>query len=152
MKYIQVFCAVNRDEFVSDKTSYIILRGRWCHIIVLKVHAPAEDKTDDVEDSLPEELERAFNKFSKFYIKIMLGEFSAKSGKEDIFKPTVENESLHEISNDNRARVVNFAPSKNLSMFPHRNIHKYTLTSPAGETHNQIDHILKDRRKAFENT
>jgi hypothetical protein len=28
-----------------------ILTGRWCHIIVLNVHAPTEDKIDDVKDS-----------------------------------------------------------------------------------------------------
>jgi hypothetical protein len=32
-------------------------------------------------------------------------------------------------------------------MFPYRNIHKYTWTSPDGKTHNQIEHILVDRRR-----
>jgi hypothetical protein len=39
--------AVKMVEFVSDRMSYIILRGRWCDIIVLNVHAPTEDKCDD---------------------------------------------------------------------------------------------------------
>jgi hypothetical protein len=32
---------------------------------------------------------------------ILLGDFNTKVGSEDIFKPTIGNESLHEISNDN---------------------------------------------------
>jgi hypothetical protein len=73
-------------------------------------------------------------------MKIMLGDFNAKVGREDIFKPTIGNESLHEVSNDNGVRLVNFATSKNLrvknTMSPHCNIHKYTWTFPDGKTHN----------------
>jgi hypothetical protein len=82
-------------------------------------------------------------------MKILLGDFNSKVGREDIFKPTVGNESLHEVSNDNGVRLVNFSTSKNLkvksTMFPQCNIHKYTWTSSDGKTHNQIDHILVDR-------
>jgi len=53
--------------------------------------------------------------------------------------------------NDNDVRIVNFNASKNLvvnsTMLLHRNIHKYTWTSPGGKTHNQIHHILIDRRE-----
>jgi hypothetical protein len=66
--------------------------------------------------------------------------------REDIFKPTIGNESLHATSSDNGVRVVNYATTKNLTvkskMFPHRNIHKVTWTSPDGRTHNQIDHTV----------
>jgi hypothetical protein len=83
-------------------------------------------------------------------MKIML-DFNAKVGREDIFKPTIGNESLHETSNDNGVRVVNFATSKNVAvkstMFPHRKIHKYTWTSPDGKTHNQIDRSRLGRQK-----
>jgi hypothetical protein len=93
--------------------SYIILRGRWCDIIVLNVHAPTGDKINDVKDSFYDELERVFDKFPKYHMKILFGDFNAK-GQQDIFNPTIGNGGLHEISNDNGIRVVNFATSKNL--------------------------------------
>jgi hypothetical protein len=48
----RIISAVKWVEFVSDGMSYIILRGSWCHIIVLNVHAPTADKTDDVKNKL----------------------------------------------------------------------------------------------------
>jgi len=88
--------------------------------------------------------------FPKYHMKMLLGDFNAKVGRENIFKPTIGQESLHQHSNDNGVRLVNFATPKNLvvksTMFLHRNIHKYTWTSPDGKTHNQIDHISIDRR------
>jgi hypothetical protein len=131
--------------------SHIILRGRWCDIIVLTVHAPTEDKVDDIKNRFNRELEHVLDRFPKYHMKILLEDFNAKVGKEDIFKPTIGNESLHKISNDNGVRVVNFVISKNLivksTMFPHHNIKKFTWTSPDGKTHNKIYHILIDRRR-----
>jgi hypothetical protein len=47
-----------RNEFVSDRMSYIILIGRWGIIIVTNVYAPCEAKSDDINDGLYEELGR----------------------------------------------------------------------------------------------
>jgi hypothetical protein len=84
-------------------------------------------------------------------MKILLDDFNPKAGREMIFKPTIGNESLHEISNDNRDRVINFATWKKLyvksSMFPDRSIHKHIWTSPKGNTYNQIDHVLVGRKR-----
>jgi hypothetical protein len=78
------------------------------------VHAPAEEKYDDAKYSFSEELDSVFDQFPKYHMEILLGDFNAKVGREDIFKPTIGNESLYETSNDNGVRVVNCAPSKNL--------------------------------------
>jgi len=47
-------------------------------------------------------------------MKILLGDFNAKVGRENIFKPTFGNESLHQHINDNGVRIVTFATSKNI--------------------------------------
>jgi hypothetical protein len=90
--------AVKRVEFVSDRMSYLILRGRCRDIIVLNVHAPTEDKIDNVKDSFCEELECVIDKLPKYLLKILLGDFNAKVGREDIFKRTIWSESLHPIN------------------------------------------------------
>jgi hypothetical protein len=56
---------------------------------------------------------QVFDHFSKHHMKILLGDIKAKLGKEDNFKPTIGNGSLHQDSNDKGVRIVNFATSKN---------------------------------------
>jgi hypothetical protein len=77
-------------------------------------------------------------------IKIILGDFSAKVGKESIYKPTIGSESLHNETNNNGIKMIQLAISNCLnvrSMFPHKDTHKETYSAD-GTTVNQIDHIL----------
>jgi hypothetical protein len=83
-------------EFVSDRLSYIILRGRWCNTIALNVHASCVDNSDDVKDCFYEKLERVLDQFPRYDMNILLGDFNAKVGREEIFKPTIGKESSHE--------------------------------------------------------
>jgi hypothetical protein len=81
--------------------SYILVRGRCCNIIFLNVNAPCGDKSDDVKDSFYEGLAGVFDQFPSVTIKFFWVIFNVKVGREDILKPTIGNESSHEISNDN---------------------------------------------------
>jgi hypothetical protein len=65
----RIISAVKRVEFVSARMSYIILRGCWCDIIILNVHAPTEDTIDDLSDQFYEELEQAFDEFPEYHTK-----------------------------------------------------------------------------------
>jgi hypothetical protein len=101
----RIVSAINRVEFVSARMSYIVLRGHWCNIIVLNVHAPTEEKGDDSKDTFYEESQGVFYHFPKHHMKILFGNFNTKVGRKDTFKPTIGNESLHLHSNDNCVRM-----------------------------------------------
>jgi hypothetical protein len=103
----RIISAVKRVEFFNNRISYKILRGRWCDIIVLNIQAPVENKIGHMKDGFYKEIKRAFYKFHKYHMEILLGDFNAKLDREDIFKPTTGNECLREISNDDGIRVGN---------------------------------------------
>ena len=80
-------------------------------------------------------------------IKIILGNFNAKVGKKkSIYTPTIGNGSLHNDTNNNGRKMIQFVISKRLNvrstMFPHKDIHKETWYSADSRTANQIDHVL----------
>jgi hypothetical protein len=66
-----------------------------CNGSILNVYDPREDKIDDKKMSSCEELERVFDKFSKYHIKILLLDFNEKVDRVNVFKPTIGDESLH---------------------------------------------------------
>jgi hypothetical protein len=61
----RIVSAVNRVESVGDGISYIVLRSRWCNIIVLNEHAPSAEKSDDSKDSF---LMRNYSRFSIIFL------------------------------------------------------------------------------------
>jgi hypothetical protein len=70
-----------------------------------------------IQKTVFEELEQVFfkNIFPKYHLKNLLEDFNAKVGRENIFKPTVGNESLHQVSNNNGVVIVNFCHIKKSS-------------------------------------
>jgi len=96
------------------------------------------------------ELEQVLDYFAKYQMKILLADFHAQLGRENIFKLTMGIASIHQGSNDNAVRTINFAASRILvvknTILLHQNIHKYTWTCPDGKTYIQIDYVLIDRR------
>lgn len=139
-------------EAISERLCRLKMRGRFYNITIICAHAPTEEAEDEVKEQFYAELERAYQSSSTNDMKIVIGDMNAKVGKESAFRPVIGNHSLHEVSNDNGTRLVDFASANNMriggTLFPHRNIHKMTWTSPDGITNNQIDHALIDKRHA----
>ncbi|PSN42499.1 hypothetical protein C0J52_09787 [Blattella germanica] len=108
-----ILSAIRDIKFVSDRISYIILKGKRHDFIIVIVYGPTEASIDTIKDEFYEELESVFDWLSRYHMKIVLGYFNAKVGREDIFRQTIGKFSLHEDSNDNGVRLVTFATSKN---------------------------------------
>ncbi|KAJ4427637.1 hypothetical protein ANN_25285 [Periplaneta americana] len=72
----------------------------------------SEEKDDYLKDSFYEELEQTFDQLPRYHMKILLGDFNAKVGREDIFKSTIGKESIR---NDNEVSICFFERIPNLS-------------------------------------
>ena len=83
---------LKRVEFFSGRVSCIRLKGRWCDIIVVNVRSSLKDNADDIKDSFYEEIERLFDQLPMYHMTILLDEFNAKVGRDNIFQPTIGTE------------------------------------------------------------
>ncbi|XP_015187529.1 PREDICTED: uncharacterized protein LOC107072264 [Polistes dominula] len=83
-------------------------QGPWYKIAIFNVHAPTEDKKDEVKDGFYKELERVVDQLPKNYMKIVVGDFNAKIGNEEFFIQTIGPESLHEERPENDQETKNF--------------------------------------------
>ena len=148
----EVLASVVDFQPINERMCTLRVKGKWFNITFINVHAPTEDKEDEEKDAFYTLLEEQFDRAPRHDVKIVLGDLNAKVGREAVFRPHIGLHGLHATCNDNGLRLVSFASSKNLviasTVFPHRDIHKGTWRSPDGQTVNQIDHVLIDRRHA----
>jgi hypothetical protein len=96
-----------------------------------KINASCGSQSDDTKNSFYEELDHVSDQFLKYHMKVVL-HLNVKVRREDIFEPTIGNDSLHGVSDDNLVRVVNFATLKIViaksTVFLNRDIRKCTWT------------------------
>jgi endonuclease/exonuclease/phosphatase family metal-dependent hydrolase len=81
---------------------------------------------------------------------ILLGDFNANIVKEHSNK-RVAGSTLHDITSENREKLVQLAIAYNLEInstkFPHRRIHKGNWKASVQDTSNKIDHTLINKRE-----
>jgi endonuclease/exonuclease/phosphatase family metal-dependent hydrolase len=79
-------------------------------------------------------------------MKIVMRDANTKIGRETIHHPMIGKYSLHETTNENGLRLVDFAAGRQMviisTYFMHKKIRLRILHSPDGRTFNQIDHCM----------
>ena len=97
-----------------------------------------------------EQLQSIVEKVNKRDLLLITGDMNAKVGSSNHNRERVMGKHGTGIINSNGERLIDFCEMNNLvitgTIFPHKDIHKNTWTSPDGKTHNQIDHILVNQQ------
>ena len=123
-----------------------------CNFSIINMHGPTEEKDEQEKDSFYQTLTELYDKCPRHDIKIIIRDANAQVGKEDEFCVIVGKNGVHNVTNDNGERLINFAVSRNViigsTMFKHRNIHLVTWSSPDKLHFNQNEHVLIDKRHA----
>ena len=134
----------------NERMSSLRIQAKFQNITVFSIYAPTEEADDHVKDVFYSDLENFVDKTPKYDVKIILGDFNAKIGKDPNYADITGLNSLHDQSNNNGERIIDFAVSKSLvvssTAFPRKNIYKETWKSPDKRTRNQIDHALVDHK------
>ena len=99
-----------------------------------------------MKDEFYQQLGSSFDVLPGHDVKILLGDFNARIGRDNSsWSGIIGAESLHETSNDNGLRLLDFCAMYQMTvggtLFQHKDIHKGTWRSPDGRTVNQIDHV-----------
>lgn len=97
---------------VNDRICTLRLKGKFFNLHLISVHAPTEHKDDEEKNTFYDKLEGVVDGIQGHDIKIILGDLNVKIGKETIHRPTIGPNSIHEESNGNGTRVIDFATSR----------------------------------------
>ncbi len=132
---------------VNDRIITARLYSKFIKTTIVQIYAPTNEATDEDKDDFYEHLQRTIDEIPKHDLLIIMGDWNAKIGDQlDGDKGIVGKHCIKGERNDNGNRMVAFCMANNLpimtSMFPHKEAHKYTWTSPNGRYKNQIDHVV----------
>jgi len=78
LKYLKDFKTIN------ERICYLRLKAKWFSCTLINVHTPTNEKLEEVKEEFYNLLEQNINQIANSDIKIILGDFNAKVGKEDI--------------------------------------------------------------------
>lgn len=137
---------------VNERLCKMRIKGKYNNITIINVHAPTNEQEDEEKEQFYESLQRTVDQTPKSDIVVILGDFNAKLGKEELYKKVTGNFTLHDQTNENGEILCNFAAYNDFKIvstqFQHKAIHKGTWISPDQRTINQIDHVLINSGKS----
>ena len=87
-------CNIKILQTVNERICYLRLKTKRFSCSLVNVHAPTNEKLEEIKEDFCNLLEHSINQIVNLDIKIILGNFNAKVGKENIYKPTIDKQKF----------------------------------------------------------
>jgi hypothetical protein len=117
----------------GERICVLRIKTKFQNVSFINVHARTEEKEELEKEVLYQKAEEVYDLCPSNDIKIVLGDWNAKVGREEIYQGLILRHSMHLHTNNNGQRLVDFAAAKNMvvssTYFPHKEIHKQTWRS-----------------------
>ena len=131
---------------VNDRIVTARFWSKYIKTTVIQVYSPTNEADEEDKDTFFEQLQAVIQSTPRHDLLILLGDWNAKIGAmQDGEEGTVGRHGAICERNDNGERFVDICGTNNMAitttMFPHKEIHKLSWTSPDGSYQNQIDHV-----------
>lgn len=124
--------------------------SKYTKLTVIVCYAPTNTSEEIKKDEFYEQLQTAVSEVPAHDMLLIIGDMNARPGSDNTGRSRVMGKEGYGTMNENGTRMCDFCEANNLkiggTLFPHKNIHKITWISPDGETKEQIDHILINRK------
>ncbi|CAG4959526.1 unnamed protein product [Colias eurytheme] len=134
---------------VSERIITARFNSRVRKITIVQCYAPTNVAAEEYKDDFYSTLHKTLRKIRKQDIVIVMGDLNAKVGSHNLNCEKHMGKHGLGTRNDNGERFVEFCQNHDLviggTLFPHKDVHKYSWVSPDGTTRNQIDHLAISR-------
>ena len=115
---------------IDERICVLRIKTIFQNMSLINVHAPTEEKEESEKEAFNQKVEETYDSCPSNAIKIVLGDWNGKVGREDIYQGLIGRHIIHLNCNNNRQRLLDFAAAKNMVLsstcFPHKEIHKQT--------------------------
>jgi len=101
---------------ICERIRTLRVKGKFHNITFINVYAPTEDTAYEIVDEFYETLQVVCDEIPKHDAIITLGDFNANLGKEQLYKDIIGRHSLHEVTNSNGLRFVQYATINNFKV------------------------------------
>ena len=137
-------------EPISDRLIRARFASNYCNLTILQCYAPTNEAEEDIKDDFYEQLQCEVSKIPQHDMLLITGDLNAKVGNNNSGREDTMRQHGCGTINDNGERLVEFCHSNRCiiggTIFPHRDIHKLSWRSPDGNTVNQIDHVIVNKK------